>query len=267
VNPVIERYQSRAAAIDSLLCVGLDTALERLPDRFRAEPHPQFTFNRWLIDQTHPYVSACKPNMAFYEARGTAGWDELARTMEYLHANHPDIVTICDAKRGDIDTTNVGYVQGIFEALGFDAITLHPYLGASALQVFLDRADKVSIILCRTSNSGAGELQNLHIDGVPLWEHIAVRVRDHWNANGNCMLVIGATQPADLARARALCPDMTFLVPGVGAQGGDAAEVVRAGADASGSGLIVNAGRSIAGSDDPARAARALRDAMRAARG
>jgi orotidine-5'-phosphate decarboxylase len=261
----IERLSARVEAVDSMLCVGLDSAIERLPDRFSDADRPQLTFNRWIIDQTHPYVAAYKPNMAFYEARGARGWDELAETLAYLRSIEPRIFTICDAKRADIDSTNAGYVAGLLDELGFDAITLHPYLGHAAMRPFLERADKACIVLCRTSNKGAGELQDLETGDGPLWEVVAMRIRDDWNGNGNCMLVVGATYPAELARIRELCPDMTFLVPGVGAQGGDVDAVINAGADRDGRGLLINASRSIIFADDPAAEAQALRDAMRAA--
>lgn len=261
----LDRLGARIEAVDSMLCVGLDSAVRRLPHRFAQADRPQLAFNRWVIDQTHPYVAAYKPNMAFYEARGAAGWDELAETLAYLRTVEPRIFTICDAKRADIDSTNAGYVAGLLDGLGFDAVTLHPYLGQEALRPFLDRADKACIVLCRTSNQGAGELQDLETPGGPLWEVVASRVRDEWNANGNCMLVVGATYPAELARARALCPDMTFLVPGVGAQGGDVSAVIEAGVDSHGRGLLINASRSIIFAEDPAAEARQLRDEIRAA--
>ena len=172
--------------------------------------------------------------------------------MDYLREHHPDIVTICDAKRGDIGNTNRGYVRAIFDDLGFDAVTLHPYLGQTALAPFLERTDKASIILCRTSNPNSDELQGLSVDGKPLWEHVAAHVRDNWNANNNCMLVIGATYPDDLRRAREIVPHMPLLVPGVGAQGGDASAVRAAGTDANGRGLIVNSSRGVIFADDPA---------------
>jgi orotidine-5'-phosphate decarboxylase len=259
----LQRLEARMAATDSLLCVGLDCAIDRLPGRFRGEPRPQLAFGRWIIDETHPFVAAYKPNLAFYEARGAAGWDELAETLAYVREVDPAIFTIGDAKRADIDSTNAGYVAGLLDGLGFDAITLHPYLGSEALRPFLERADKVAIVLCRTSNPGAGELQDLDVGGVALWEVVATRVRDAWNARGNCMLVIGATYPAELCRARELCPDLTFLVPGVGAQGGDVASVVSAGLDARGRGLLINASRSIIFAADPAAEARVLRDDIR----
>ena len=248
-----------------MVCVGLDTALERLPERFAADPLPQLAFNRWIIEETLPYVAAYKPNLAFYEARGATGWTELAETMAFLASEAPEVFTVADAKRADIGSTNAGYVARLLDELGFDAVTVHPYLGREALAPFLEREDKAVIVLCRTSNPGAGELQDLTIDGVPLWEVVATRVRDTWNAKGNCMLVVGATYPAELARVRELCPDLPFLVPGVGAQGGDVEAVVAGGLDAQGGGLLINASRSIIFADDPASEARALRDQIAAA--
>src|SRR5258705_6854767 len=155
--------------------------------------------------------------MAFDEARGDAGLRELKLTMDYLHEAHPDILTICDAKRADVSTTNAGYVEEIFDWLGFDAVTLNPYLGREALAPFLERRDKGCIILCRTSNGGAGELQDLLIDGVPLWEMVATQVCTVWNTLGNCLLVAGATYPDEMRRIREIAGEMTLLVPGIGA--------------------------------------------------
>jgi orotidine-5'-phosphate decarboxylase len=263
---ILQKYNRRAEAIDSLLCVGLDISLDKVPAKFLAAEFPQFTFNRWIIDQTAEYAAAYKPNTAFYEARGAQGWVELQMTMEYLQTHYPNIVTICDAKRADIGNTNQGYVASIFDQLGFDAITLHPYLGSEALAPFLERDDKACIILCRTSNPGAGEFQDLDTGGRLLWQAVAEKVSSDWNVNGNCMLVVGATYPDEMRKIRALVPDMTFLVPGVGAQGGDVSAVVAAGLDADGKGLMINSSRGIIFSDDPARAARALRDEINAAR-
>ena len=238
--------------LNSLLCVGLDSALWQLPERFRSENTPQFAFNRWIIEQTHPFVSAYKPNIAFYEARGDQGLRELKMTIDYLNEQHPDIFTICDAKRADIGTTNEGYVEAIFDWLGFDAITLHPYLGREALQPFLERMDKACIILCRTSNSGAGEFQDLRIDGKPLWQVVAETVHEEWNVNGNCMLVVGATYPDELRQVRTLVGEMTLLVPGIGVQGGSVNQVINAGLNSDKRGLIINAARSVIFTADPA---------------
>jgi orotidine-5'-phosphate decarboxylase len=265
-SPILQKYNRRVDAIDSLLCVGLDAEFDRIPAKFLPTEFPQFAFNQWLIDETAEYTSAYKPNMAFYEARGSQGIAELQMTMEYLQTRYPNVVTICDAKRADIGNTNQGYVTSIFDQLGFDAITLHPYLGSEALAPFLKRDDKACIILCRTSNPGAGEFQDLIIGGRPLWQAVAEKVSSHWNTNGNCMLVVGATYPDEMQKIRISAPNMTFLVPGVGAQGGDVHAVVAAGLDAYGKGLMINSSRGIIFSDDPALAARTLRDEINAAR-
>lgn len=266
MNAVLRKYEERAEATRSLLCVGLDPEPVRIPSKFHAEDFPFFAFNRWIIEQTHTYTAAYKPNMAFYEARGAQGLRELELTMKYLRAEHPAIVTICDAKRADIGNTNRGYVASIFDTLGFDAVTLHPYLGREALLPFLEREDKASIILCRTSNPGAGEFQDLDIGGKPLWETVAAQVKSEWNELGNCMLVVGATYPDEMRRIRAVAPQMPFLVPGIGAQGGDVAAVVAAGLDGRGKGLMISSSRGILYNDDPGAAACSLRDEINAAR-
>ncbi|MBW4039245.1 MAG: orotidine-5'-phosphate decarboxylase [Acidobacteria bacterium] len=266
MTAILQKFERRAQGIGSLVCVGLDPEVERIPARFFEDEFPVFAFNRWVIEQTHGYAAAYKPNMAFFEARGVVGLRELELTMEYLRGAHPEIVTICDAKRGDIGNTNRGYATAIFDAMGFDAVTLHPYLGREALAPFLERRDKACIVLCRTSNPGAGEFQDLEVGGRPLWEMVAARVSTEWNAAGNCMLVVGATYPEEMRRIRAIAPEMPFLVPGVGAQGGDAAAVVAAGMDARGLGLLISSSRGIVFSDDPGAVARALRDEIRAAK-
>jgi orotidine-5'-phosphate decarboxylase len=260
------KFERRAVAAGTLLCVGLDPELAKMPARFQGAEMPLFAFGKWIVEQTHAYAAAYKPNMAFYEAHGAQGVRELELTMEYLRAEHPEIVTICDAKRADIGNTNRGYVASIFDAMGFDAVTLHPYLGREALLPFLEREDKACIVLCRTSNVGAGEFQDLLVEGKPLWERVALSVAKDWNVLGNCMLVVGATYPEEMRRVRAVAPALTFLVPGVGAQGGDVAAVVAAGLDARGLGLMISSSRGILYSDDPAAAARALRDEINAAR-
>ena len=264
---IIKKYESRAEKADSLLCVGLDSDFEKLPGRFKKLPNQQFEFNKWIIDETHEYVAAYKPNAAFYEARGDVGLRELKMTMEYLQTEHPDIFTILDAKRADIGNTNNGYVTAIFDWLGFDAVTLHPYLGREALAPFLDRKDKVSVILCRTSNEGAGEFQDLKllpymeaISPEPLWKMVAEKVANEWNENGNCMLVVGATYPEEMKIIRASTGDMTFLVPGIGAQGGSVSEVLKNGKNSERKGLIISASRSIIFSNNPRESAKALRD-------
>ncbi len=267
VSPVVAKYNARVAQTGSLVCVGLDPEAERIPPQFRAGDRPGlFRFNRYIIEQTAPYAAAFKCNTAFYEAFGARGWAELEETAEFLRSHVPEALLICDAKRADIGNTNRGYVQSVFDHLGFDAITLHPYLGQAALQPFLGRTDKASIVLCRTSNDGGEELQGLAVEGQPLWRAVAHHVCTRWNANGNCMLVVGAAHTGAMQEVRSFAPDMPLLVPGVGAQGGEAAAVVRAGLGSEGAGLMINSSRAILFSADPARAARTLRDEIAEAR-
>ncbi len=257
---MLAKYNQRVDAVNSLLCVGLDSVFARIPDSYKQGMFPQFAFNRWIIDQTHRVVSAYKPNIAFYEARGEDGMRELKMTMDYLHERHPEIFTICDAKRGDIDSSSMGYAEAIFDWLGFDAVTLNPYMGQDALKPFLERRDKCSIILCRTSNKGAQDIQDLHVGKQRLWEVIAEKVANEWNTNENCMLVMGATYPAELKRARALVGDMTLLIPGIGTQGGSIQAVMESGLNQHGQGLIINASRSILFGADPTKEAKRLRE-------
>jgi orotidine-5'-phosphate decarboxylase len=260
---ILDKYNERARKINSLLCVGLDSDLEKIPERFKEAKFPQFEFNKWIIEETHEYVAAFKVNSAFYEARGDQGIRELKMTMDHLTQNHPDIFTICDAKRADIGNTNNGYVSFVFDWLKFDATTLHPYLGEEALMPFLERADKVSIILCRTSNLGASELQDLEVGGNPVWHIVAERVREVWNKNNNCMLVVGATYPEEMKKIRKAAGDMTFLVPGMGAQGGNLKAVMESGINGERLGLIINSSRGIIFSDAPRDEARKLLEEIR----
>ncbi len=256
----VQKYDARAQSVNSLVCVGLDPQIGALPERYRGEETPQFAWNRAVIDSTHTYVAAYKPNVAFYEERGVQGLRELQLTVEYIRERHPGIFTICDAKRADIGHTNAAYAAAIFDRMGFDAVTLHPYLGREALTPFLERADKASIILCRTSNPGAGELQDLIVEGRPLWRIVAEKVSREWNTLGNLMLVVGATYPNELRQIRNIAGDLTFLVPGVGAQGGNVQAAVEAGLNSQGRGLIISSSRGIMGANDPGEAARALCD-------
>ncbi len=262
MNP-INKYNKRAKKINSLLCVGLDADLAKIPDRFLTDEFPQFEFNKWIIEETHGYAVAFKMNIAFYEARGDKGIQDLKQTVEYLKVYYPDIFLICDCKRADIGNTNQGYVTSLFDWFGFDAITLHPYLGKEALLPFLDRVDKGSIILCRTSNPGAGEFQDLKIKSKPLWQIVAERVSKNWNKNKNCMLVVGATYPEEMKKIRSLVGDMTFLVPGVGSQGGSVEKVMKAGLNSAGLGLIINSSRGIIFSENPKEEARKLCEEIR----
>src|SRR3989338_10257606 len=226
---IIDKYNKRAKEINSLLCVGLDPDFNKLPEKFKSLPHPQFEFNKYIIEETHEYASAYKLNMSIYEDREGKGLSEMKMTISYLQKNYSDIFTICDAKRGDIGPYNKGYVNSAFDVMGFDSMTLHHYLGKESLKPFLDRKDKGCVIVCHTSNPGAGEFQDLIVDGMPLWQKVAQKVSKEWNINSNCLLVVGATYPEEMKKIRSLVGDMTFLVPGIGAQGGSVEEVMKAG--------------------------------------
>jgi orotidine-5'-phosphate decarboxylase len=245
---------------NSLLCVGLDSDITKLPSRFTSLDHPQFEFNKYIIDQTKDLVCGYKPNTAFYEALGETGVAELKMTMDYIHETCPDVITVLDAKRADIGNTNNGYVQFAYQYLGADSITLHPYLGKEALQPFLDRTDRAAIILCRTSNSGSAEIQDLLSEGEEIYLHIARKVATEWNRNNNCMLVVGATYPKEIAKVRAIVGEMTLLVPGIGAQGGDVEKTVRNGLNAAKKGMMINSSRGIIFADNPRAEAQKLRD-------
>jgi orotidine-5'-phosphate decarboxylase len=230
---------------NSLVCVGLDSDFDKLPESVKQKEYPQFEFNKAIIDATHDLICCYKPNSAFYEARGEKGIAELKMTFDYINEKYPEVTTIFDAKRADIGNTNNGYVGFTFEYLKADAITLHPFLGNEAIKPFLDRADKGCIILCRTSNPGAGELQDLQIGEQNLSQVIAQKVSEQWNTNGNCLLVVGATYPEELSELRQIAGDMTFLVPGIGAQGGDIEKTVKAGLNSKNAGLIISSSRGI----------------------
>jgi orotidine-5'-phosphate decarboxylase len=247
-------------ANNSLLCVGLDPVLESLPEHIKNNQEAFFDFNKAIIDATFDLVCSFKPNSAFYEALGPDGLEQLRKTVKYINTHYPNIPVILDAKRADIGSTNKGYGWYAFDYLGADAITLHPYLGGEALQPFLQMPDKGMIILCRTSNPGAAEFQDLISDGMPLYEHVAKTVVQKWNANKNCLLVVGATYPDEMKRIRKIVgDDMVFLVPGIGAQGGDIAATMRSGLGGNKRGLIVSSSRDIifaSSGDDFASAAR-----------
>lgn len=242
-------FQEKLAAItkknNSLVCVGLDSDMAKIPERVRTGPKPQATFNKAIIYATQDLVCAYKPNTAFYESRGAEGIEDLKNTCDFLRAHYPEIPIIIDAKRGDIGNTNEGYAAFVFDYLGADAITIHPYLGREAVAPFLERKDKGIIVLCRTSNPGAGELQDLDVGGEPLYKTIAAKVSKEWNYNTNCGLVVGATVPEELAIVRQIVGSMPLLIPGIGAQGGDIEKTVKAGVDAQGGNAMINASRSI----------------------
>jgi orotidine-5'-phosphate decarboxylase len=256
---------------DSLLCVGLDPDPERLPSAAKDVA----SFQGAIIDATCDLVCAYKPNLAFYEAMGEPGLEALRGTLAAIPA---DVPVIADAKRGDVGHTARAYARALFDYWGFDAVTVNPYLGADSLEPFLEREDRGVFLLCRTSNPGARDLQDLPVlfgegggqagSARPLFEVVAERAKE-WNTRGNAGLVVGATYPEELGRLREICPEMTFLVPGVGAQGGDVEACLRLGLDAAGGGLIINVSRQVlyaSQGEDFAAAARqvalALRDEM-----
>jgi len=250
---------------NSLVCVGLDPEPARFPEMFLEDDDSVFRFCRDIVDATADLVCCFKPQIAHFAALGAE--DALQRLIAHIHTHQPGVPVILDAKRGDIGSTARHYASEAFDRYGADAVTVNPYLGRDSLQPFLDRADKGVVILCRTSNAGAGDLQDLDVAGRPLYQHVAEKVAREWNEHGNCLLVTGATYPQQLAEVRALVGDLPLLVPGIGAQGGDVHAVLRNGQSSDGSGLLISSSRAIlyAGNDeDFANAAReatlALRD-------
>ena len=239
----IAALQRRWIEADTLLCVGLDPEPAKFPAHLRGNPDAVFEFCRTIVDATADAVCAFKPQIAHFAALGEES--ALQSLIAHVHASHPGIPVILDSKRGDIGSTAQHYAAEAFDRYGADAATVNPYLGRDSAQPFLDRADKGVIVLCRTSNPGSGEFQDLRVDGRPLYQHVAQRVAREWNANGNCLLVVGATWPGELAEVRALVGDLPFLVPGIGAQGGDVEAVLRAGATSDRSGLVISSSRAI----------------------
>jgi len=229
------------------LCAGLDPDYEKIPEPARKNGIRESItfFNRSIVDATKAVVCAYKPNIAFYEAHGDEGFAALRETVEYIREQAPDTVVILDAKRADIGNTNEGYVTAAFDHLRADAITLHPYLGKEALQPFLDRTEKGLFVLCRTSNPGATEFQDLRVEEEPLYVRVARNVAADWNGNRNCGLVVGATYPEEIARVREAAPELPFLIPGVGTQGGDLEKSVLASKDRKGGGFILSVSRGI----------------------
>ncbi|MBI2588775.1 orotidine-5'-phosphate decarboxylase [Candidatus Saccharibacteria bacterium] len=245
---------------NSLVCVGLDPVLSKLPASVASQAEPLLFFNRAIIDATADLVCAFKPNCAFYESIGARGIEQLQKTCDYILKNYPNVPVILDGKRADIGTTNEHYARFVFDYLKADAITVHPYFGGEALKPFLSRQDKGIIILCRTSNPGATEFQDLKVGGEELYKVVARNVAERWNSNNNCLLVVAATYPRELASVRAIVGDeMVILVPGVGAQGGDLRKTLEAGLNSKKEGLIISSSREIifaSTGDDFAKVAR-----------
>lgn len=231
----------------AFLCVGLDPSLETIPPSVQGHTPAEriLSFSKAIVDATKAVAGFYKPNSAFYEAYGDEGMRALREVISYIHTVAPETVVILDAKRADIGNTNNGYVRAAFEDMGADAITVHPYLGSEALEPFLSRADKGVIVLARTSNTGAGEFQDIDTGGEPLYIKVARTVAEKWNTRGNCGLVVGATYPEELKRVRAAAPTLPILIPGVGAQGGDLEASVKNGKDANNQGIILAISRGI----------------------
>ena len=236
------------------VCVGLDSDILKIPrayvphSKYMSAGEVQLAFNTCIVEETKDIACCYKPNIAFYEALGKDGLHSLREIIFHINEVAPSVPVILDAKRADIGNTNEGYVQMAFDYLKADAITVHPYLGQEALEPFLKLKDKGIFVLCRTSNPGAGEFQDIQLpSGVatPLYQYIALRVAMFWNKNGNCALVVGATYPEELAKVRRIIGDMPILIPGIGAQGGDLEQTVKAGKDSRGRGMIINSSRGI----------------------
>jgi orotidine-5'-phosphate decarboxylase len=260
----IEKLKRAWRNNNSLVCVGLDPEPSRFPAHLREDPNAIFAFCRDIVDATADVACCFKPQFAHVAARSAEG--ELQRLIVHIHTKHPGVPVILDAKRGDIGSTAAFYAAEAFGRYGADAVTVNPYLGRDSLEPFLARADRGVVILCRTSNPGARDLQDLDVGGRKLYQHVAATAARDWNANGNCLLVVGATYPGELADVRAVVGEMPLLVPGVGAQGGDVEAVVRSGATKDGTGLVISSSRAIlyAGSGlDFAEAARAAASALR----
>lgn len=266
-----DKLSDRTRAVDSMLCVGLDPDFARIPEHLKGEEDPVWAFCRAIVDATAPFVCAFKPQIAYFAAMGAE--KTLERVIAYIREKHPDIPVILDAKRGDIGSTARQYAKEAFVRYKADAVTVSPYMGYDTITPYLEYQDKGVIILCRTSNPGGADIEELVCDGEMIYERIARLASGPWNTTRQLGLVVGATQPAEIARVRKIAPSLPLLVPGIGAQGGDVNAAVAAGLDAAGAGMIINSSRAIifAGKDEnfaqaAADAARATRDAIRAAK-
>lgn len=236
----------------AMLCVGLDTDYAKLPECVksgRSVPEAVLEFNRRIVDATAPHCVAFKPNLAFYEYLGAAGWDVLGKTVEYIRSSHPEEFIIADAKRGDIGNTAKMYARTLFETFDFDAVTLSPYMGSETVTPFLEYPGRYAIVVALSSNPSSSDFQGLindtayGVEGKPLYRAVMEKMMSI-STPDNMMFVVGATKAGKLKEIRAFCPDNFFLVPGVGAQGGSAEEVIANGASAKG-GLLINSSRAI----------------------
>jgi orotidine-5'-phosphate decarboxylase len=238
-----ERLAQAQHLSGSLVCVGLDPDPAKIPPELARDAAPFHAFDRRIVDATCDMAAAYKPQIAFYSAQGAE--EQLVASIRYIRQRAPTALVILDAKRGDIGNTAEAYAQEAFDRYGADAVTVNPYMGEDSLRPFLARRDRGVLLLCRTSNSGARDFQDLRFEGLPLYRHVARHAAEHWNEHGNLMLVVGATVPSEMAELRSAHPHMPFLVPGIGAQGGDLNATLAAGLDAKGLGLLISASRSI----------------------
>lgn len=257
---------------NSLLTLGLDPDLNRLPTSLQGSATGVYDFCTGIVDACAPYVSAFKPQFAYFAS--IKAEDQLERICAYIKQKYPQLPIIMDSKRGDIGSTARHYALEAFERYGADAITVSPYMGHDSVEPYFEWKDKGVIVLCRTSNPGGSDLQFLDVGGTPLYLHVAKLVAEQWNTHtGQCALVVGATFPDEIAKVRSVVGDLPLLVPGIGAQGGDIPATVNAGLDSQGAGMMINSSRAIlyasAGSDwqdAAARVAQQTRDAINAAR-
>jgi orotidine-5'-phosphate decarboxylase len=227
----------------SFLCVGLDSEIEKIPSFLLKKKDPVFEFNKMIVDATHKYAVAYKPNIAFYECNGAKGWATLEATVNYIRKAYPGILLIADAKRGDIGNTSKMYAKAFLDNMPFDAVTVAPYMGEDSVTPFLSYTDKWVVLLALTSNKGADDFQYHDEDGIKLFERV-LSVSQHWGTINNMMYVVGATRAETLKDIRQLVPDHFLLVPGVGAQGGSLKDVAKYGMNAK-CGLLVNSSRGI----------------------
>jgi len=254
----------------SVLCVGLDTDPQKIPAHLHNEADPVFAFNKAIIDETHSYAVAYKPNLAFYESEGLSGWRSLERTMDYLNEKYPEVFTIADAKRGDIGNTSQRYAKAFYESFNFDSITVAPYMGSDSVKPFLGYPEKWLILLALTSNPGGSDFQLKNLaHGGPLYQEV-LNESKKWASDEEMMYVVGATKAEFLRDIRRIVPNHFLLVPGVGAQGGTVDEVMEFGMAKEDAGLLINSSRGILYADSgeafaeaAAREARVLQEQMR----
>ncbi len=253
----LEKLSKIWVANNTLLCVGLDPDISRIPVHLSKTENPLFEFCKEIVDSTADLVCAFKPQIAYFSAQSAE--NQLEMLTNYIQCNYPHIPIILDAKRGDIGVTADQYAIEAFQRYQADAVTINPYMGYDAAEPFLKHSDKGVILLCRTSNPSAADIQDLLIGDAPLYQHIAKLAMTKWNGNNNCLLVMGATWPKQMEEVREIVGDMPFLVPGVGAQGADIEALIKAGQTKNGAGLIINSSRAVIYADSSADFANSAR--------